>query len=45
MGGRQKNKRADMEYKRKKTANVSIKDRDDGAYMAVRIPETTATAA
>lgn len=45
MGGRQKNKLADMEYKRKKTANVSIKDRDDGAYMTVRIPETTAATA
>lgn len=29
MDRRQKNKRADMEYKREKTANVSIKDRDD----------------
>ena len=45
MDRRQKSKRADMEYKRKKVAIVSIKDRDDGADMAVHIPETAAATA
>ena len=45
MDGIQKNKRADIEYKREKTAVVSIKGRDNGADMAVHIPETTAATA